>query len=201
MAIQNIMETKIPELYTRSLYTEREYDLADEHTDKVLYSIVNGVSECLGDIKSKEYPVAFVFEENNLDFIIGAVVEYHKNEDESLPGNWSYIWTFDKADIPENARIVNIDNNMSAYFRGTADKKYGMGFKTLEALTELSRYLLRTISSWLDENAKEGEENGVQMEGTIIFRSTVEDGVIIKSAEPVGEVKVLIKGDAAIEAA
>ena len=201
MAIQNIMETKIPELFTKALYTEREYDLADEHTDKVLYSLVNGVSSCLGDIKSKEYPVAFIFEENNLDFIIGAVVEYHPNEDESQPGNWSYVWSFNKDDIPDNARQVKIDANLSAYFRGTADKKYGMGFKTLEALIELSRYMFRSISSWLDENAKEGEENGVQMDGVIIFRCAVENGVIVKSAEPVGEVKVLIKGDAAIEAA
>lgn len=199
MAIQNLMETRIPQNFSKALYTEREYDLAEEHTDKILYSVINGVSNCLGDIKSKEYPVAFIFEENNLDFIAGAVVEFHPNEDPSQPGNWTYIWTFDKADIPENARKVQIDNQMYSYFYGSANKKYGMGFDSIEALTEMSRYLLRGISHWLDDNAKEGEENGVQMKEVMVARCTIENGEILKSIEPVGEVKVLIKGDADIE--
>lgn len=202
MAIRNLMETKIPENYVHALYTEKELDLAEEHTDKVLSSIVNGVSECLGDIKSKEYPVAFVFEENNLEFIAGAVVEFHQNEESpDQPGNWTYIWTFDKEDIPENARKVNIDAKMATYFYGVANKKYTMGFKSLEDLIILSNYIFRFISSWLDDNAKEGEENGVQLKDVIVARCAVENDEIVKSIEPIGEVKVLIKGDAAIEAA
>lgn len=199
MAIQNIMETKIPHLYSLGLYNELEYDLAEEHTDKVLHVIIDAVSNCLGDIKSKEHPVAFIFEENNLDFIAGAVVEYHPNEDESQPGNWSYIWTFNKEDIPENARKVKIDAEMSSYFRGVGSKKYGMGFEDEASLVNTTRYLLRTISHWLDENAEEGKENGIQMEGVVVMRCGIENGVIVKSIEPVGEVKVLIKGDAEIE--
>lgn len=201
MVIQNLMETKIPQLFSTSLYSQAEFDIAQEHTDKCLYTLVYGVSQCLGAIKSTNNPVAFVFEENNLDFIAGAVVEYHPNEeDASNPGNWSYIWTFNKEDIPENARKVTIgDSGMSSYFRGTASQKYGMGFHSQESLLETMRFLIRTISQWLGDNAVEGEENGVQLEGVMVAKCAVEDGVIVKSFEPVGEVKVLIKGDADIE--
>lgn len=201
MAIQNLMDTKIPQTFSTALYNEAEWDLPPEHTDKCLYVLVNAVSQCLGAIKSTKNPVAFVFEENNLDFICGAVVEYHENEeDASNPGNWSYIWTFNKEDIPENARKVTIsDSGMSSYFRGTASQKYGMGFESQESLLDTMRFLLRTISQWLDDNAKEGEENGVQLDGAIIAKCIVENGEILKSIEPIGEIKVLIKGDADIE--
>ena len=201
MAIQNIMDTKIPQNFSTALYNEAEWDMAPEHTDKCLYVLVNAVSQCLGAIKSTKNPVAVVFEENNLDFICGAVVEYHENEDDSNnPGNWSYVWTFYKDDIPENARKVTIsEQGMSSYFRGTASQKYGMGFESQESLLDIMRFLLRTISQWLDDNAKEGEEIGVDLDGVVIFKATVENGEIVKAVEPIGEVKVLIKGDAEIE--
>ena len=101
MAILKIDETQIPENYSHALYNEKEYDLAAEHTSKILDVIVNGVSNCLADVKSKDYPVAFTFKEANGDLIAAAVVEYHPSDDKSMPGNWSYIWTFDEKDIPE----------------------------------------------------------------------------------------------------
>ena len=200
MAILKIDETQIPENYSHALYNEKEYDLAAEHTSKILDVIVNGVSNCLADVKSKDYPVAFTFKEANGDLIAAAVVEYHPSDDKSMPGNWSYIWTFDEKDIPEKSRIINIsDVEMSSYFRGAGADKYGMGFKDQAALTELGKYIFKIISKWLDENAKEGEENGVMMDGVIQFRCGVEDGVIVKSIEPIGEIKTLIKDDSAIE--
>ena len=197
---KNLMDTSIPKAFSDTLL-QYSFTLAADHTAKILTTMVNGISDCLGDIKSKEYPVAYVIEETNLDFILGAVVEYHPNEDPSLPGNWSYIWTFDKSDIPENARVVTLkDVDMMSYFRADAAKKYSMGFETQDAFITCNMVLARTISNFLDTNAKEGEELTIVQDGAIQFRCAVEGGHVVKSAEPIGEVKVLIKGDADIEA-
>lgn len=196
---KNLMDTSIPSAFSDTLL-QYAFTLAADHTPKILTALVNGISDCLGDIKSKEYPVAFVIEETNLEFIMGAVVEYHPNNDASLPGNWSYIWTFDKTDIPENARIVTLkDVDMFSYFRGVASKKFSMAYETHESFVTMNTVLARTISNFLETNAKEGEELVVVQDGVIQFRCAVEGGHTLKSAEPVGEVKVLIKGDADIE--
>ena len=86
-----------------------------------------------------------------------------------------------------------------SYFRADAAKKYSMGFETQDAFITCNMVLARTISNFLDTNAKEGEELTVVQDGTIQFRCAVEGGHVVKSAEPIGEVKVLIKGDADIE--
>ena len=196
-----LMETNIPQNYCSGLYNEKGYDLAQEHTDKILDITINGVTSCLADIKSTEYPVAFVFEENNGEFIAGAVVQYFKNEDDaSKPGNWSYVWTFCKEDVPSNARIIKAsDNEIAPYFRGCGQSKYGIGFRDVSGINELTRYILKMISKWLDDNASDVEEVGVILDGVIQARVAVEDGEKVKSIEPIGEIKVLIKDDAAIE--
>lgn len=199
--IRELKETKIPEIYSVGLYTELCYDLAQEHTDKILSVIVNGVTECLADIKSKDYPVAFVFRESNEEFIMAAIVEYFANEDDAnMPGNWNYSWTFNEEDIPEKARVCGpYDSNLVSYFRGTAHKKFGMGFEAAEAMADIFRYLLKVIVKYLDDNASETEECGIKLDGVIQFRVAVEDGTKVMSAELDGEIKQLIKNDAAIE--
>jgi hypothetical protein len=199
--IKDLKDTKIPMSYSSGLYSEANYDIAAEHTDKILDVLVSGVTACLADIKSKDYPTAFVFKHAEKEFVIAAVVEYFKNEDDpSKPGNWNYSWTFDEKDIPENARICTpYDGSIASYFRSTGVSKYGMGFQAVNSMADIFIYLLRTISKWLDENAVEGEEAGVKLDNVIQFRVVIENGEKIKSAEPFGEIKQLIKDDAAIE--
>ena len=199
--IRELKETKIPQFYSTGLYSEAGYDLAQEHTDKILSVIVEGTTRCLADIKSKDFPVAFVFEEANKTFIAAAIVEYFPNEDDATkPGNWNYSWTFNKEDIPENARICTpYDNELATYFRSVANTKFSMGFDSVESMGDIFRYLLKTIIKYLDDNASESEENGVKLDGVIQFRVAVEDGKKVMSAEPDGEIKQLIKDDAAIE--
>lgn len=200
--IRALNETKIPQIYSTGLYSENGYDLAQEHTHKILDVLVTGTTNCLASIKSKDFPVAFVYEEANKEFIAAAIVEYFPNEDDATkPGNWNYSWTFDQTDIPENARQVTAyDNSMATFFRSVAHTKHSMGFDSVESMGDIFRYLLKTIAKWLDDNAAEGEENGVSLDGVIQFRVAVENGEKVMSAEPDGEIKQLIKDDAAIEA-
>ena len=196
-----LMETQIPQNYQTGLYNEKGYELAPENTSNVADILFTGVTECLADVKNKDIPVAFVFEENNQDFIAAAVVQFLPNEDDSSkPGSWSYSWTWYKDDVPANSRIIRAcDTEMSTYFRGTGLRKYGMQWKDINAIFECTRYFIIQVKKWLDANAVEGEEVGIELEGVFQATVAVEDGVKVFSITPDGEIKKLIKDDSAIE--
>lgn len=199
MAMLNLMETSIPELYSRGLYDEKGYDLGAAHTDKIAATMFVGASEALSAIKSKDYPVAFVFEDQNGDLNAAGIVRYIPNEDVSMPGHWNYVWTMEKSDIPEGARIVRLkDNDFQVYFR-TAAAKYVFGFKDPTALTECGNYLMKQINKWLTDNAKPDDEVGVQLDGIFEAKAIVEDNEVIKYIGVIGETKAIIKSDAANE--
>lgn len=196
-----LMESQIPQNYSTGLYSEKDYDLSADHTNIVADILFTGVAQCLGDVKDRKFPSAFVFEANNKDFIAAAIVEYYENEDDpSKPGNWSYTWTWYKDDVPQNSKIYRTTQpELSSYFRGVSQGKYGMAFKDVAGITEVNRYLLVQIKKWLDENAKEGEEVGVEEPGIFQASVVVENGEKVFSLVPEGEIKKLIKDDSAIE--
>lgn len=199
MALQALMDTKIPKIYQSGLYNEKAMDLSWEHTDKILTIMVNGVTEILSRVKSKQLPVAFIFNESNEEFIAAAVVEYFEgNKGEA--GSWSYSWTFNAEDIPENARkITSYDQEFIQFFRSVAFNKYSLIFDQPDFHAILFCYLMSVIKKYLMDNASETEEWGVKLDGIIQFRVAIENGEKILSAEVDGEIKQLIKDDAAIE--
>lgn len=196
-----LMESQIPQNYATGIYNEKAYELGAEHTDKVADILFTGVTNCLAEVKKQDTPVAFVFEENNGDFIAAAVVQFLANEDDpTKPGSWSYIWTWYKDDVPSNAHLYRCsDISMSIYFRGAGLSKYGIQWEDVSAINECTRYLLAQIKSWLDNNAVEGEEVGVVQDGVFQATVAIEDGEKVFSIVPDGEIKKLIKDDAAIE--
>ena len=199
--MNKLSETSIPQNYSTGLYNDKSYDLSAELTATVADIIFTSTSECLGNYKTKEHPVAFIYKRNNDDFIAGAVIKYMPNEDDkSKPGSWSYVWTWNKEDIPNNATLIDISSlDCYEYFRGTARSKYSIAFKDQAAIYEITRYFLEVVKKWLDDNASDTEEIGVQLEGVFVATAAVENGVVYKSLVPEGEIKKLIKDDAAIE--
>lgn len=199
MAMFNLMETTIPELYSRGLYDEKGYTLGAAQTENIASIYFIGTSEALRDVKTKEYPTAFVFEEANGTFNAAGIVRFIPSEDETQPGHWNYVWTFDKTDIPENARIMRLkDADFQVYFRTTA-AKYRIGFCDTASLTELGNYLMKQLNKWLTDNAKPDEEVGVKLDGIFQARAAVEDNEVVKSIELIGETKAIIKDDAGNE--
>ena len=194
-------ETNIPQNYSTGLYNDKGYDLSRDHTSLIADILFTGVSECLGDVKTKEHPVAFVFKKNNEEFIAAAIVQFIENKDDkNKAGAWSYTWTWNQEDVPKNARLIGPeDAEMGVYFRGTAKNKYGAAFRGQAAIIEVTRYFLETLSKWLEENAVETEEIAVEEPGVFQAAISIENGVRVKSLVPEGEIKKLIKDDSAIE--
>ena len=69
-----IMDSTLPENFSRGLYEQKGYDLAPNHLEKIIDTIFTGTSNLLSQCKSKEHPVAVVFETIG-DKIIAAAME------------------------------------------------------------------------------------------------------------------------------
>jgi hypothetical protein len=199
MAVKKLMETTIPETY------QNEMDaigliLHATYCDKIADALFTGVSSCLNIIKRKDKPAAFIFDEINGNFVGGAVVSYHEGKNGD-PGNWSYIWTFNKEDIPENAKIVKItDSQTHNFFTSYTLQKYK--FTLMEQfIVDMYTVMIKCISKWLDDNANKDDVEGVELEGVFLAQVAVEGEEVVKTIEPLGETKVLIKDDASIETA
>ena len=193
-------DSTLPQNFSKCLFEEKNYDLAAEHTDKFSYVLFTAVSNLLNGAKSKERPTSFEFETIDGNLVAAAICQYFPNEDPEKPGNWSLVWTFDKADIPENCNRISLkDPQTHSYFRSIAGDKYGIRFKTPESLVSLMTIILEQIHKWLDENAKENEEVSIEQDAVFQARVAVEGGQKVFALEPAGEIKMLIKDDAAIE--
>lgn len=197
---KKIGETALKDIYSQGLYSEKSMDLDAIHFEKVLYTIFTATADVLNQAKSKEHPVAFVFDRIDESIVAAAIVQYFPNEDPEKPGNWNMVWTFDGADIPENARILTFENNnVPTSFKSIGGDKFGMKFKDTNCMKVTTTYALEKIYSWLDQNASETEEYVLEMDAVFQARVAVENGEKVFAIEPAGEIKMLIKDDAAIE--
>ena len=195
-----LFDTQMPQMYSKALFEEKCTDLAPEHTGKMLDVVFTGTANLLNQAKSKEKATVFTFRKINGDLIAAAMVRFFENEDTNNPGNWSLVWTFDDADILEGALVIDLsDSQTHSYFRAVAGEKYGMRFEDTAAMTDCLTYALIHVKKWLDENAKEGAEVSLEFDGFFQARVAIENGEKVFAIEPDGEIKNLIKDDAAIE--
>ena len=195
-----LFDTQMPQMYSKALFEEKCTDLAPEHTGKMLDVVFTGTANLLNQAKSKDKATVFTFRKINGDLIAAAMVRFFENEDTNNPGNWSLVWTFDDADIPEGALVIDLsDSQTHSYFRAVAGEKYGMRFEDTAAMTDCLTYALIHVKKWLDENAKEGTEVSLEFDGFFQARVAIENGEKVFAIEPDGEIKNLIKDDAAIE--
>lgn len=195
-----LFDTSLPQNYSKGLFEEKNFDLSDTHTDKMFDVLFTATAGLLNDTKNKQRPAVFCFSKIDNSIIAGAICQFFENEDSSKPGNWSLVWTFDETDIPENALVMNFkDPQTHSYFRGIAGDKYGMRFKDPTCLTTCLTYALEQLYKWLDENAAEDKEVSIELDGVFQARVAVEGGAKVFAIEPAGEIKMMIKDDAAIE--
>ena len=198
--IMKLFDTNLPSMYSKGLYEEKCSDLAPEHTDKIFDVIFTGTANLLNQAKSQSKPTAFTFRKVDSSLIAAAIVQFFPNDDKENPGNWNLVWTFDEKNIPEGSLIIDLsDTQTHSYFRAVAGEKYGMRFKGVSELVDCLIYALTTLKKWLDENAKENVEVSVELDGFFQARVAVENGEKVFAIEPDGEIKNLIKDDAAIE--
>lgn len=194
-----LFDTTLPGNYSKGLFEEKNADLALEHTDKMYDTIFTGAANLLNQSKSKDNATALCFRNVDHTLIAAAIVQFFPGEGED-PGNWSLVWTFDEADIPEGSVIIEFENPQThSYFRSVAGQKYGMRFEGVTEIMDCLTYALLQLKKWLDENAKEGSEVTVEQDGIFQAKVVVENGEKVFALIPGSETKVLIKDDQSIE--
>lgn len=199
--MKGLYDTSLPNNWSKKLYEEHYFDIAPEHFDKIASVLFEATAQILSNSKSKDKPVAMVFRKINNELLGAAICEYFANEeDTSKPGNYSLVWTFYEDDIPANAVIVDLNNAAThSFFRAVAGSKWNFEFDTVGDMIILLGSILEDTKKWLDENAKEGAEVGVEVEGIYQAMVSIENGEKIFAIVPDGLIKVLIKDDASIE--
>lgn len=198
MAELRLEETKIPDDISKEM-ASNQLGVASMHVGKIVKVMMTGASKLLGSVKELNTPKAIAFRRPDGRFLAGAKVEFHKNPaepDAPASGNWSYIWTFNEDDIA-GAKVIDIGTNLEAwqFFESAATKLYRMTFDSEASGVMLINTLIEHISRWLDDNAKDGEVQRLTCPGSLIAECAVENGAVVKSIVPDGEMKVLIKGD------
>ena len=198
--VKDFKDSSVPQSYSMGAYSEMNYNVANQHVWKVLDTMIHGTTEILRDIKSQEQPVAYIYTKGDT-FLIGAYVEFFPNEDDpTKPGNWTYTWTFDETDIPENARrVTSYDATYLSYFRTYGANKHDMYAKTSDMNGDLNGYMIVMIRKWLDENASESDVVVLRLDGIVDFKVQVENGEKIFACIQDGEITQRIKDDANIE--
>lgn len=198
MAVTKLMESTLPEIYQRVLDEEAYQVINATDTNAIADVLFEGVTKCLSAMKRKDKAMAFIFEELNGVFIAGAVVQFHDGGD-NAGDNWSYVWTFNKEDIPENSHEIRLsDVAAQQYFNAVSYSKY---HRTVKENCIVNMYLkfIKVLSQWLSDNANANDTVSLVKDGVFEARVTTEGENIVKALEVSGELKTLIKDDAAIE--
>lgn len=196
-----IMETTIPENYRLSLQKDAGYEINADWTDDFCVVLFNAVSKAVAKAASPEHAVVFRFNDIQGNLIAAAILDFQEGE-KGEAGSYSYVWTFDEAALPTAEGTIQLaitDPLVQPDFVTVAANKLRMSFEGDAARVSLMTRLIQAISKWLDDNAKEGEEITLEQDGLFVARAIVEDGVVVKSLEVVGEPKATIKNDISIE--
>lgn len=158
------------------------------------------ISDFLGQAKSKETKTALAVKDVKGNLVVAGVVTYHKNEDENMPGNWSFEFTFDEEDLKGADVRLSTDPHFQKVFQKTLKRLFGLAIDDPLAFQPAIEESINVLKQWLDVNAKETEKVSVEQPGFFEASVSVEDGEKIFALVPDGAMKRLIKDDAAIEA-
>lgn len=179
------------------------WDVAPEDSMWWFKVAMSGITDYLNTVKNKTTPSVILVQDLKGNKIIFACVQYipSENEDEEATGSWTYFWSWNTEDIPENATIYTIDQEQVQ--KVILQRGYDlckMTVPTLSYISQLSSYMFSLIHDTLDQQAvEEGGTWVLEMDGFFEATVSVQNGEKIYSFEPKGEMKLLIKDDASSE--
>lgn len=195
-------ETQIPEDFARSI-AQQSILLSPNYVERIANVLFTATSKCLGDVKDTTVPKAIVYRGIDNSFLAAAIVEYIKNEDDPTDmsaGQWSYVWTLSEDDIA-NCQAIDVRSNslvVPYYYAALADK-YHCSFNDRDSCLKMMTLMVEMIIHWVMENTKDGDETVLTLDGVFVAKGAVENGKIVVSIIPDGDMKVLIKNDAEIQ--
>lgn len=199
MAEFKFKETGIPTQYGESL---KDFGLSFEPSNvPYMFDIlITSMSDFLGLTKNKTNKTSLAIKDLKGNLLLAGIVAYHPNEDEEMPGNWSYEMTFNEDDIKDTNIYLASDPQFKTVYGRVAYDLHGIEIPNAMHLQPLMNSTASTLKDWLDANAKEGEEVSVTLAGYFVASVEIEKGEKVFSIVPDGAMKRLIKDDSALEA-
>lgn len=194
-------ESKIPEDLSKALASQNML-LGPTMAEQAANILFVGTSRCLADNKDLSVPKAVVFRRIDGSFLVAAKLEYIKNPDDPADlasGQWNYSWTFDEEDIKDCKLIETTNNLITMYFYNAASSLYSIKFNDPSVCATVMNLVVEMIINWIKENTKDGDKAVLTLGGVFTAMGEVVDGEIQMAIIPDGEIKILIKDDAAIQ--
>lgn len=162
-----------------------------------------GITDYLNIVKHKDSPKVVLIQDLKGNRIAYAAVQWIPAEDENEAGtgNWTYYWSFDCDSIPEGAEVSTLDQEKVQTMISTrAYDMCKMSINTPSFISQLTVFLFNIIKDTLDQQAvEEGHTWVLELDGYFEAAVEVVNGEKEFSILPKGEMKTLIKSDAANE--
>lgn len=183
------------------------YNTDDDRPERVIKSFFAAVAAYLGKNKvtKANTATALVLTDTAGTFKFAGIVEYHENENQDEPGNWSFTMTFNEDDLTslEKKKTVNKLLFGTPQFNNIFDKvAHDVGsieFQHSSYFYDACILVIDTIIQILDREAKSGEVVDVEMPGYFVASVSVEGDEKVMALTPDGHLKAIIKSDVALE--
>lgn len=194
-----LQETQIPVNFSQ-VAQAMNFGIDPTEVGVIYDTTIQAISEYLGQVKSMESKTALAIKDTKGNLILAGMVAYHENENEDLPGNWSFEFTFDEADLEGCDIKLSTEPYFQRVFSNTMYNLFGFELTDIMTLQPCVEESINVLKKWLDTNAKEGEKVSVEEPGYFVASVVVENGEKIFAIVPDGSMKRCIKDDSAIEA-
>lgn len=190
------------------------WKISEDSTQKCTRSFhlfFDAITNFLAKVKDTEVSTAISIEDDRGVFQFAALVKYYKNEtSDDLPGNWAYTYTFNPDDIKTIDKVYSTSSNEFKDLGIVLGKsRYGLMFTVdnntdyvsteRELFSKIMGCVARAIRNWVDENSVSSEPLSQEIPGKVIIEAMLENDQKVCSITPSGELKNIIKDDAAIE--
>ena len=199
----NVKESNVLQNFALLCGSNAGWALTQEDSEWYFKTAVAGITDAVNILKNKSVPVAVMIQDLKGNKIIFACVEWVEadDSDEAATGNWTYFWSWDMADLPENATVYTIDQKqVLEIILNRGYNLCNMAVPSLSNLAQLAVYMFNLLHDTLDQEAvEEGHEWVLDFEGYFEAAVQVEAGKKTYSFTPKGEMKMLIKDDTAGE--
>lgn len=200
MTTYELKDTSIPSNADKILTTEKLTLMPAAYIPMAADVFFKAIAEIMKETKNKKRPTAFCVDDMSGNMIFAAKVEYEPGEDNNEDGgNWTYIYTFNKTDLPENTHIIRLtDTLVFPFINNIAHHDYNFTFDKHELMVNVLTVLTECIYHWLADNASESDEVAIDINGNEL-KSSIVNGEIVRSATPSDEMRTAIKSDKDIE--
>ena len=179
------------------------------YADKILETIFGGTSRILGRMKNTSDMICLEFKNPKTDeFIAAATISYSNDDyDDMSKGYWNYTWTFNEDDIDSDAVIIDFASeykNLVSDYVSYAINRYHVNESILKRYIDIHTVchsldlIMSILRSWLVLNVS-NEGIRLVLPGVFHAFAMIDSGETIIGIEPSGEMKILVKGDNAIQ--